>query len=205
MTSQSKTTFDDLPPEIRWAIHEYIAPDVFWDRVSRFFAFKRFVQWTNQLTGEAALVYDSLPPGQYFTNNYRFIARFNPEFKCMVRSELFNPFGTKTIFRAISGTESTHFFVDPDGEIRIGWLRLHREGTGIRVSRRNYPYEPIHEDEPMAILVDQDKLEILRFSEVVDKIGWNRRYLIPARFLLEAITSWPRRWVGEKYFVLNPL
>jgi hypothetical protein len=75
MEREQKTEFSDLPPEIRWAAQEWLAPDIFWDRESRVWAEELFNKWAQDNTEVAKFVKLMDEFGQNFVQCYRFAAK----------------------------------------------------------------------------------------------------------------------------------
>jgi hypothetical protein len=223
--SSEPTEFSDLPPEIRCEVQKYLAPDVFWDQASRHFAEEKFTIWFRRVRRAKNFTWDYWAncyarDRQQFVKCYRFITRFSPVFKFMVPHELLDTPSMTCALRGIPNVENLQLIVDHGGWVWIGGFVAYRGVTkGARRGRNDqigdklltftgeYPSrdKPIDPDEPLIITIKSSEMMIAlaknrpRGAEVL-----NRRHLIPAGHLLEALTAWPRQKIGKSYVVLNP-
>jgi hypothetical protein len=221
--------FSDLPPEIRREVQSWLAPDAFWDQTSRHFALEEFGSWAKKLPEPTKwIVVRSHDWKQTFVQCYRFVTRFDPVHEFMVPRWVFNPPTEGKVTRLLPGTKAS-VKIDSDGWMKIGGLKL-RCGFRIRDGAKYIRVveildeifdSPIQLDEPMVITLTEDKLWIRKAEcaknrrpilgpEHMDvflfgaRHQWNRRHLVPACLVLEALLAWPRQEAEGEYIILNP-
>jgi hypothetical protein len=213
MASESRTEFSDLPPEIRWEVQTWLAPDVFWDRESRAVAAELFDRWARVHGGSGVAARLRGEFGQNHVQCYRFIMKYDPKFECMIPAEDFRP--PPSGRRQIKfGGETTNLMIYSNGDIFVGDLFFNggilitSDGAKSVITVGGGAMIPDSEPVGNYVIIElTPELFVFASLTIVGKPERKRsRFAIRANSetVTKALISWPRAMVLGSWNIVNP-
>jgi hypothetical protein len=212
----SPLEFNNLPPEIRHMIHEFLPQVIFWDKVSRTYAKMVFNDWIwdHKLTKKAKWLRANY--GQSFRQSYYFLKRFRPSRNKIIPKYIFDLPRSEPVKKYVPHL-ANRIILYPNGDAVITKVL---DGQDVRFSSRGA--------EVVTLLEDLSVRPISEFGELSGSVNINcisrsnlfeywyhfdfkpagpnhihPRADIPWPQVLRALTFWPIAW-EKKACVINP-
>jgi hypothetical protein len=196
MTATPALQFADLPPEIRWAVQEWLPPDAFWDSESRAAAEEIFTKQNHELVEWMREF------GQSFVQCYWFAQKYRPMRKKMVRDSQLKPIKTGRVVRGLAEINDVILAL-PNYCIEIANMtyKFNQNGELVIICANNFEESgkrAIGFREPLKVTLGALGIQIRPLLLLCE-------FEVPAEKLFEALMRWPRHDLGGgELIILNP-